>query len=177
MKKIVLLVIGFCFLGLVNAQVKPITTPVVKQTQIVKLDSNSGNNQKIPIAASIKQALPTTVKENLVLYKWKATRWMENALWKGELSAPNLTFNGNGTVSCGSSIFSSGDNQLVNGTYTVNGNNVIIVLKKDTSAILTGNLVYDSNSKKCNGSYNLQVLKGYAAGNSAQSWMKLEINP
>lgn len=177
MKKIFPFVLGFCFSGWLNAQVKPATTSVVKQTQTVKSGTNSGKIKQVPAAFAVKQAMPVTVTETLVFYKWKATRWFENAVWKGELSAPDFTFTGNGTVSCSSSILNAGGNQPVSGTYTVSGNNVTIVIKQDTSAILTGTLVYDTNSKKLTGSYNLQILNGYAGGNSAQSWMKLEINP
>ena len=177
MKKISFLSIGLCFSGLLIAQVKPVTTPVVKQPLIAKPETNKKNIQLVPAASAIKQTLPATVNENLIFYKWKATRWFENAMWKGEISAPDFTFNGNGTVSCSCSIISEGGAQLLSGTYTVNGNNVTIIIKQDTSAILTSNLVYDNSTQKLNGSFNLQILKGYAAGNSVQTWMKMEINP
>lgn len=177
MKKLFLLAVGFCFLGLLNAQTKPITAPVIKQTQTVKADANSSYKKPVTAAPVINRALPVTVNENLVFYKWKATRWFENTMWKGEISTPDFTFHGNGTVSCSSAIMNLGGTQLLSGTYTVSGNNVTIIIKQDTTAILTGNLVYDDSTKKLNGSYRLQVLNGYAAGNSAQSWMKMEINP
>lgn len=179
MKKIFLLAIGFCFLGLLNAQTKPksITTPVVKQTQIVKADTNSGKIQQAPGITTIKKLLPTTVNENLVFYKWKASRWLENSFWKGVISAPDFTFHSNGTVSCSSSIISAGGNQLLSGTYTVNGNNVTIIIKQDTTSILTSVLAYDNSTKKLDGTFDLQILKGYAAGSGVQTWMKMEINP
>lgn len=82
MKKIFFLTIGFCFFGLSNAQVKqkPVPPPVVKQTQIVKADSNSVKIQQPPTASTIKRILPATVTENLLFYKWKATRLGLNPL-------------------------------------------------------------------------------------------------
>lgn len=179
MKKISFLLIGLCFSGFLIAQVKtkPITTPVVNPVQIAKPDTSKKNIQLVPAVSSTKRALPATVNENLVFYKWKASRWLENAFWKGIISAPDFTFYGNGTVSCSSSIISAGGTQLLSGTYTVNGNNVSIFIKQDTTAILTSNLVYDNSTKKLNGSFYLDILKGYAAGSSVQTWMKMEINP
>ncbi|MBK0383467.1 hypothetical protein I5M32_10900 [Pedobacter sp. SD-b] len=177
MKKRFILAIGICSSGLLNAQTRPLATPMVKQTQTAKANTNSSYKKPVTAAPLINRALPVTVNENLVFYKWKAARWFESAMWKGEISAPDFTFHGNGTVSCSSSIMNLGGNQLLNGTYTVSGNKITIIIKQDTTAILTGNLVYDDSTKKLNGSYNFQVLNGYAAGNSAQSWMKMEINP
>ena len=169
--------IGLFCSGLLNAQIKPITTPVVKQLKIAKPDTNKKNIHLTPTASAIKQALTATVNENLIVYKWIATRWLENAMWKGEISAPDFKFNGNGTMSCSSSIIIKDGNQLLSGTYTVSGNNVTIVIKQDTIAALTCNLIYDHNSKKLSGTYRYDILKGYGAGYSSQSWIKLEINP
>lgn len=179
MKKIFLLAIGFCFSGLLSAQVKPksIAAPVVKQTQIATPDINIGNTKPVTAASTIKRALPVTVNENLAFYKWKASRWMQNSMWSGYLSAQSFRFNTNGTVSCEASIFSVGDNQLVNGTYVVSGNNVTVTIKKGTSEIMTCNLVYDNATKKLNGTYILEVFDGKGFLNGAEAEMKLEINP
>ena len=139
-------------------------------------DTNKAENRSVPVASAIKLATPVTVTENLIFHKWKASRWVENGLWSGYVYAPDFIFYANGTVSCNGSILSSDNSQLLSGTYKVNGNYVTIIIKKDTSEILTSNLVYDNSTKKLNGTYNHQYLSGYAAGSSAQAEMKLEIN-
>lgn len=176
MKTIFLLTISYCLTGFLNAQVKQVTTPVIKQTQTVMADINKGKNRPVPVASAIKLATPVTVTENLIFNKWKASRWVENGFWSGYVYAPDFIFFANGTVSCNGSLLSLPNNQLLSGTYKVNGNNITIIIKKDTSEILTSNLVYDNSTKKLNGTYNHQYLSDYAAGSSAQAEMKLEIN-
>ncbi|MFT3675117.1 MAG: hypothetical protein QM781_04390 [Chitinophagaceae bacterium] len=173
MKSIFLFAISFCHSSLLMAQVKPATTPALKQTQIAKADTNIARTRQVPAGSAIKLITPVTLTENLLFHQWKGSRWVNNSLYNGYLYA-NFTFNPNGTVSCTGSIISSANNQLLSGTYTVNDNNVTIIIKKDTSEILTCNLVYDKAAKKLNGSYIYQILHGYAAGNIAQGEMKLE---
>lgn len=176
MKTVFLLTFSYCFTGFLNAQVKLVNTPVKKQTQTVKADTNKSKNRPAPVDSAIKLATPVTVTENLIFHKWKVPRWEENGLWSGYVYAPDLIFYANGTVSCNGSLLSSANSQLISETYKVNGNNVTIIIKKDSSEILTCNLVYDNSTKKLNGTYNHQMLYGYAEGNSAQGEMKLEIN-
>jgi hypothetical protein len=178
MKMIFLFAISFCCLGFLNAQVKPVITPVLKQTQVVRVDTNKVNYRQVPATSAIKRAMPATVNEALIFYNWKATRWVSNNMWSGPLSVP-FTFNSNGTISCINYFIPGGlDNgQLVSGTYMASGNNVIIIIKKDTSAIMTCNLVYDNSTQKLTGTYNCDMLHGYGAGSSYQGEMKLEINP
>lgn len=176
MKTIFLLTFSCCITGFLKAQVKLVTTPVIKQTQTVNADTNKSKNRFLPVASAIKLATPVTVTENLIFQKWKASRRVENGLWSGYVYAPDFIFYANGTVSCNGALLSLANNQLLRGTYKVNGNNVTIISKKDTSELLTSNLVYDNSTKKLNGTYNHQYLSGYAAGNSAQAEMKLEIN-
>ena len=139
MKTVFLLTFSYCFTGFLNAQVKPVNTPVIKKTQIVMADTNKAENRSVPVASAIKLATPVTVTENLIFHKWKASRWVENGLWSGYVYAPDFIFYANGTVSCNGSILSSDNSQLLSGTYKVNGNYVTIIIKKDTSEILTSN--------------------------------------
>lgn len=176
MKTLFLLAFSYSFTGILNAQVKPVTTRVIKQTQTVMADTNKGKNRSVPVASAIKLATPVTVTDYLIFHKWKASRWIENSLWKGYVYAQDFIFYANGTVSCNGSLLALDNNQLLSGTYKVNGNDVTIIIKKDTSEILTSTLVYDNSNKKLNGTYNHQYLTGYAAGSSAQAEMKLEIN-
>gem|GEM_PF-3467250 len=175
MKSIFFFAISFCYSSLLMAQVKPATTPVLKRTQIAKADTNIAHTRQVPAGSAIKLVTPVTLTENLLFHQWKGSRWVTNAFYSGYLHA-DFKFNSDGTVSCIGSIIPSANNQLLKGTYTVNGNDVIIIIKKDTSETLTCRLVYDKAAKKLNGDYVYQVLYGYAAGNIAQAEMKLEIS-
>lgn len=127
MKNILLIIICLCFSELLNAQIRP----AIKQTPIIKTDTNQVINQQTTVAPTIKRILPTTVNENLVFYKWKATRVSKLGPWENVIySAPNFTFYANGTASGSSSIITLNDNQLMNGTFSVSGNNVTINSKK-----------------------------------------------
>lgn len=97
MKLIFLLTLSFCFSGLLNAQEKPVTTPVLKQTKPVMADTNKGKNRPVPVASAIKLATPVTVTENLIFNKWKASRWVENGFWSGYVYARILYFMPTGT--------------------------------------------------------------------------------
>ncbi|MFN8252697.1 MAG: hypothetical protein U0V75_12545 [Ferruginibacter sp.] len=176
MKKIFLLSAGVGFSVLLSAQVKPapVTTPVVKQTPTVKSDSNNVKIQVAPAASGIKRALPVSVNEMLVFYKWKATRWIYNGLVNGPFSVP-FTFNANGTMSCSDyfvPVLST--NETLTGTYTVSGNNITITIKKDSTAIMTCDIVYDNSTQKFNGNYSYTLLSGYNAGGTGTGVMKME---
>lgn len=172
MKKVILFTAGICFFECLSAQVKQASTSLVKQQQ-KSAETNISKKQQVPTASIIKLASPVT--DGLVLYKWKASRWIQNAITSGFISSPDFVFHSNGTVNC--SAFIIGEAGQLSGTYLVNGDAVTISLKKDTSATLTLNLTYDKTTQKLNGTYNYQVLVGYAAGNTSQGAAKMEINP
>jgi len=174
MKNIILIAICICFSRSLNAQIRP----AIKQTPIIKTDTNHVINQQTTAVSTIKRILPTTLNESLLFYKWKASRESVLGPWENvTYSSPNITFYNNGTVSGSNNIATLNGNQLMNGTYTVSGNNIAIKFKIDTTATFDCYLTFDKITKSFTGPYIYNVLKGYAAGRSVQGEMKMEINP
>lgn len=93
----------------------------------------------------------------LTSHSWTLTRWWVTQNAGHSITAPAFSFLVNGVVQCRLTT-PEAKTVLESGTYTINGNNIRVILKKDTNVTMDCNLVYDAAAKKLTGTYSLQVL-------------------
>ncbi len=124
---------------------------------------------------------PDPVIASLTIHTWHLIRWWTTGNIGHSSDDVSFKFLANGVISCNMWV-ADANQRLESGTYSVNGNNVTITLKKDANIIMTCNCVYNSSSKILTGTYSLQVLPitnppvGYTPG-TVTGDVKLEIKP
>jgi len=132
--------------------VPPVKIPVKIKTPILPQQPlrTIGNPKELP---SGPQQFPFMLKA----HTWSLSRWWITGSIGHSVTDPSFKFIDGGAVSCHLST-PEAITSLQSGTYTIHGNNVTIILKKDANVVMTCNLLYDVVSKTLTGSYSLQVL-------------------
>jgi len=182
MKKIILLLSLAVTIIAANAQEAPPKVPPVKNVINAKLPTLPQQPVKAPLGRPVE--LPgrlAPVKAFLTTHNWQLIRWWVTSNAGHSVTDPSFKFLSNGTVSC-SLTTPEAVTRLESGTYTLHGNDVSIILKKDANVTMTCNLIYNNSNKILTGTYTLQVLPianapaGYTPG-TVTGDMKLEIKP
>jgi hypothetical protein len=136
---------------------------------------------KQPIKLPIGGTNLPSLADKFTMNNWQLIRWWVTGNIAHSIADPFFKFLKNGIVSC-SLTTPEAATKLESGTYTIHGNNVTILLKKDTNVTMNCDLVYNNSSKIFTGTYTLQVLPiantptGYTPG-TVTGDMKLEIKP
>lgn len=122
---------------------------------------------------------PNPVLASLTTHNWQLIRWWITGNIGHSVTDISFKFLADGTVSCNLST-PEAKTSLQFGTYSISGNNVNVVLKKDANVSMNCNLVYNTIDKTLTGSYTLQVLpianppSGYTSG-TVTGDMKLQV--
>lgn len=182
MKQIILLLSLAVIIISANAQEAPPQVPPKKNMMITKLPTLPQQPVKLPLGTPTElPGRPNPVLASLIAHNWQLIRWWTTGNIGHSVTDVAFKFNAGGTVSCNLNT-PEAKTSLQSGTYSINGNNVSISLKKDANVLMNCSLVYNSNAKTLTGTYNLQVLPianppvGYAPGMVTGN-MKLEIQP
>ncbi len=157
-------------------QVPPVKVPVNIKTptlpqQPVKI---IGDPKKLPTR-------PDQLPFALTSHTWNLIRWWITGSVGHSITDVSFKFLSGNNISCNLTT-PEAKTALQSGTYSIHGNNVTIVLKKDPDVTMTCDLIYNSAGKTLNGTYSLVVLPtanppaGYTAG-TVTGDMKLEIKP
>lgn len=158
MKKIILLLSLAVTLIAAKAQEAPPRVPPIKNVIDAKLPQLPQQPIEVPGGRPIKLPnRPDPITASLTTHTWSLIRWWVTPNAGHSITDPSFKFLSNGTVSCNLTTHEA-VTKLETGTYTVHGNNVTILLKKDASLTMTCNLIYNSSSKTLTGTYVLQVL-------------------
>jgi hypothetical protein len=181
MKKNILLLSLVVTIFAANAQEAPPKVPAIKNVIEAKLPQLPQQPIEVPGGRPIKLPNgPDPIIASLTTHTWSLIRWWVTPHAGHSITDPSFKFLSNGTVSCNLTT-PEAVTKLETGTYTVHGNNVNILLKKDTNVTMTCNLIYNS-SKTLTGTYILLVLAipnqpaAYTPG-TVTGEMKLEIKP
>jgi hypothetical protein len=179
-KKIILLLSLAVTIIAANAQEAPPKVPPIKNVIDTKLPQLPQQPIEIPGGRPIKlPSKPDPITTSLTTHTWNLIRWWVTPNAGHSITDPSFKFLSNGTVSC-SLTTPEAVTRLESGTYTVHGNNVTILLKKNTNVTMNCNLIYNNSNKTLTGTYTLQVLPvtnapaGYTPG-TVTGELKLEI--
>lgn len=182
MKRIILLLSLAVSIIAVNAQEAPPKVPPIKNVIDTKLPQLPQEPKKMPLGTAKELAIPADRETaKFTMYNWQLIRWWVTSNAGHSITDPSFKFLSNGTVSC-SLATPEAVTKLETGIYTVHGNSVTIILKKDANVTMTCNFSYNSSNKTLTGTYTLQVLPianaptGYTPG-TVTGEMKLEIKP
>jgi hypothetical protein len=180
MKKIILLLSLAIIIIAANAQEAPPKVPPIKNVIDAKLLQLPQQPIAIPGGKPIKlPGKPDPIIASLTTHTWNLIRWWVTPNAGHSTTDPSFKFLSNGTVSCNLTT-PEAVTKLETGTYTVHGNSVAILLKKDANLTMTCDLSYNSSNKTLTGTYVLQVLAipnqpaAYVPG-TVTGDMKLEI--
>lgn len=180
MKKIILLLSFAVTIIAANAQEAPPKVPPIKNVIDAKLPTLPQQPVKLPLGTM----LPTLANHETAKFtipNWQLIRWWVTPSAGHSITDPSFKFLSNGTVSC-SLTTPEAVTRLESGTYTIHGNNVTIILKKDANVTMNCNLIYNNSNKTLTGTYTLQVLPvtnapaGYTPG-TVTGELNLEIKP
>lgn len=163
-----------------NAQEGAPKVPPQKNVINPKLPQLPQQPKMVPLGSPAElPGRPNPVLASLTTHTWQLIRWWITGNTGHSVTDVAFKFLAGGTVSCNLST-PEAKTSLQTGTYTINGNNVSIVLKKDANVSMNCSLVYNSTDKTLTGSYTLQVLPianppaGYTPG-TVTGDMKLTI--
>lgn len=132
-----------------------------------------------PIAKPVELQIPNNVAFVLTSNNWNLTRWWTTGNIGHSTTCPGFKFTTSNTIVCNCYI-PDARAFIQAGTYSINGNDVRVTLKKDNTISFIFNLVYNSTNKTLTGTYTLQVFavpdppQGYMPG-SVTGDIKLEI--
>jgi len=141
-----------------HAQEAPPQVPPKKNMMVTKLPTLPQQPVKLPFGTPTElPGRPNPVLASLTIHNWQLIRWWTTGNIGHSVTDVAFKFNAGGTVSCNLNT-PEAKTSLQSGTYTINGNNVSISLKKDANVLMNCSLVYNSNAKTLTGTYSLQVL-------------------
>lgn len=182
MKKIILLLSLVIITITANAQETPPKVPPIKNVIDTKLSQLPQQPIEVPEGRPIKlPSKPDPIVVSLTTHNWSLIRWWVTPTAGHSINDPTFKFLMGNAVSC-NLLTPEAKTSLQTGTYTVNGNSVTILLKKDANVTMNCNLNYNGSNKTLTGTYVLQVSTipnqpaGYAPG-MVTGDMKLEIKP
>lgn len=180
MKRIILLLSLAVSIIAANAQEAPPKVPPIKNVIDTKLPQLPQQPIKLPLGKELP-AMANRETAKFTMHNWQLIRWWVTSNAGHSITDPSFKFLSNGTVSCNLTT-PEAVTKLETGTYSVHGNSVTILLKKDANVTMTCNLSYNSSNKTLTGVYVLQVLAipnqpaAYIPG-TVTGEMKLEIKP
>lgn len=157
-------------------QIQPVKQPINIKTPTLPQQPIKITGTTIPIPTK-----PNTLAFMLTSHTWSLIRWWVTPTAGHSITDPSFKFNNNGTISCNLTT-PEAKTSLQSGAYSITGNNVTIVLKKDANVTMTCNLSYNGSNQTLTGTYSLEVLPianppaGYTPG-IVTGDMKLEIKP
>lgn len=157
-------------------QVPPVKQPINIKTPTLPQQPIKTTGTTIPIPPK-----PNTLAFMLTSHTWNMIRWWVTPTAGHSIADPAFKFLAGNTVSCNLTT-PEAKTVLQSGTYSISGNNVTVILKKDANVTMTCTLLYNSSNQTLTGTYILQVLPlanppaGYTPG-TVTGDMKLEIKP
>lgn len=182
MKKIILLLSLAVSIVVAHAQEAPPKVPPLKNVIDTKLPQLPQQPIAVPGGKPIQLPdKPDPVIAYLTTHTWSLIRWWVTSNVGHSVTDPSFKLLSNGTVSCNLTT-PEAKTSLQTGTYTVNGNQVTILLKKDTNVTMTCSLSFNRSDKTLTGTYTLQVAAipnqpaGYTPG-TVTGAIKLEVKP
>ena len=181
MKKIILSLSFIVTIFSSHAQEAPPQVPPIKQPINIKTPTLPQQPIRITGTTIPIPPKPNTLAFMLTSHTWSLTRWWVTPTAGHSITDIAFKFISGNTISCHLTT-PEANTVLQSGTYSINGNNVTVILKKDANVTMNCNLTYNSSNQTLTGTYNLEVLPianppaGYTPG-TVTGDMKLEIKP